>query len=246
MEYPCFMTMEMGDVESDFAYLAVDESGAVVEEPWDNGLKLAAVSKGSMYLRSRKLRGSSDLWVTEASSEDIAVNVYVTESRLIFYCREWKRYKGTGLGLLVAAGMNAVHSSRTKNMVMAGQIRYEWLRDIGFVRKQGWLSDESLDFEYLDTSDQKWSIRLNFPKGTDTQRIANNIAKKTALYRLAMTDEKDDAEIESYAGYANGREIKVVDPKEFSYVTFEMVYKAPSGIEWRPDPARLRMLGNQV
>lgn len=236
MEYKCLYVVNIGSDEADYTYAGVDGNGLVVEEPWDHGLPLLAVTKGNIELESKK--GDSK-WFTELNDDDIKISVMATDSRLVFYCKDYDKggkWIGGATALIANAVEKGIAKARSRGKVMVGHIRYEWLAMVGFIRKTGWLSAEQVTLVYKDTDELIWRLALTFPKGTDTGQIANTIVHKAAIYRRAMTDEKSESEIEFNEAYAKGKRLVVENPKEFSQLFFPNYYHVPSGEKYRPDP----------
>jgi len=240
MTYMCLSEADIGIDKGSYEFAGVDDNGQVVEEPWDHGLRVMGETKGEVNL-SAKGSETNDKWRSVFRIEydsKIKVSVIVTDSRVIFFCPKYKKWSGSGLGMLVAAGANAVNKSRrpegSKGIVLLGHIRYEWLQTIAYIRKTGFLGADQIQLTYQDEDKMHWSLFLNFSKGTDTADIANTIAQKLARYQLAMTDEKSEDDLVTLNKYAQGETITVTNPKEFSSVTFAG-YKAPFGEKHRPD-----------
>jgi hypothetical protein len=84
-----------------------------------------AGSSGGLGTHARHLPNLKDAWL------------YLTDARAIFAVANFNPgggWSGSGMGLLVAEAANAVskarHRSLAKSAIVAGHIRYQWLRAI--------------------------------------------------------------------------------------------------------------------
>ena len=120
-------------------------------------------------------------------------------------------------------------------MRIIGQVRYEWLHLVGFRRKASMLTFEGLSLTYQD-GESFYNTYLVFPKGTDTEFLANAVVKSACKYRLAMKDAKSEDDIEFFRKYSEtGRIEPKAETRELSSIILPHCYRAPFGEEFRPD-----------
>jgi hypothetical protein len=171
--------------------------------------------------------------------EKIDITVFITDSRVALHCAKYDKgggWVGDPLSSLVLnAGSKLLAARRRKGKVLLGQIRYEWLKAIGYSRKTGWLSSDTIRLFWTDTDEVNWYLDLTFPKNTDTEFMAHDILRRACRYRQEMTDEKDEVELKFYRDYLGGTRITPAeDSKNLSFIRFPNHYFAPRGEKNRP------------
>ncbi|GHU64973.1 hypothetical protein AGMMS49983_11880 [Clostridia bacterium] len=226
--YQCIYPVETGSGAS-FEYAGADRGGRLIEEPWDFGLQAVAVTNNiKIYSKAAGLGSNLEM------SEDIEITVFVTSSRIAFYCEKYDKgstWWGIGGGALIALAITAASKAqakkRTAGTVMVGHIRYEWLSSISCSRGEAWYDDNYIVLGYKDSNKVGWEVRLEFPrKKTNVNVIANQIVRKACFYKLAMKTEKSEREIAEFAEYAQS------DLTSFKNLRYSY---APGGEEFRPN-----------
>ena len=236
MVYRCLYPVEKGNSRLDFQYAGASGSGRLLEEPLDHGLELLGTSK---HIDVISRSGGLEL------SGDLAIKIYMSRSRIAFYCEKYDKgsmYSGFGIGavgLVMTAVSKANAKKRSEGMALAGHIRFEWLKGLSFDRKKSFLTDDSITFHYNDT-DAGWCLlHFSFPKGTETDKMAHTIIKNACRYKLAMSDTKTSEQAGLLSAYCQGKRI---DPSVTGSGWKEeglKAYQAPEGEEYRPDPKEL-------
>jgi hypothetical protein len=135
---------------------------------------------------------------------DVKIDIYITDGRLALACEKYDKgggWVGFGTGALVAVAANAVSkaraASRSRGKVLVGHIRYPWLKAVGASSKSGFASSEAIRIEYsekLSAAPVRKLIELTLPKNIDATLVAEEVARRTAAFRLAYyPDMKPDA-----------------------------------------------------
>lgn len=238
MEFEAFTIAAVGDRDEPFAYPITDEQSSIIEELWDHGLQNVLTS--NMFAVSKKNQYQNQ-WQFQMSNE-MQTSFYVTDSRVAFLCEHFDNGNSyTGQGALIAEAISRAKAhKRTKGKVFLGQIRYEWLRTIGYKRKVSYGTKDIVSLRYIDTDKNSFALDFFFKKGTDTEFIANDILRRACIYRLAMTDneekEKQEGSVAFFEKYSTGGKITPTDnPKEdFSLISIPFSYYAPGGKKFRP------------
>ncbi len=235
MSYILMYKCRMGDEKDSFIYLTTDYDGNVIPERFDNGLN-HRVTIDKMTAQYR-IKGSKE-YKTEYQYLDDKIDFYITESRLIFKVQSLKR-KVKFQGSFVDMGVSAVFAKQRNKKVdgyfVGGQIRYEWLKSIMYMEKDGFGDSDKLRFSYVDNDEISWLITVSFPGPMDVKFIANEILHMSCRYRLKMTDEKKEEEVKYLEKYLTEEITPSQDPKnEFSLFSYKGYYLAPAGSAYRP------------
>ena len=231
--YECLNEAHIGiDRGDDFAFAGLTDDVTVIEDPWDFSLmRLFGNVADWMSLKAKSdATGGKYKPVIEATNSDNnIINGYATSSRLVFLCPKWKRWKGSGaIGLLIAAGANAHIDSKSpqgsKGMALLGQIRYEWLRSIGFQEKSYGINMWGIYYRYEDDDGIEWELSFGLHKFKNDALVAHQatsgILQRAARYRLAMTDKKSAEYVAFLNEYANGKNHPRHKPQGSSMGTF--------------------------
>ena len=240
--YRAVNVMEYGSHGWSYVYPNIDENGRILADAADHGIGTPVTVK---TITVKKLPKGAKSYEQSIRAQDIYMELYVTDARIIFLCDKYDK-GGSWYGGLTALALNAVErgvaSARTKGKTLAGHIRYEWLKYVMYVRKTGVLSDEQMRFVYKDRAGTSWQIDVVLDKRVDSSMVANDIMHRAAALRKAMRDEDGVITQESrdfFAQHAHpAAKIQHVDKKDtFSSVQFPQNYLAPAGEglnpEWR-------------
>ena len=231
---------EIGDQSNPFIYPATDDMCNLIEEPWDGEIGYPTAVKGIVV--SNHFAGESD-YAKAMDTGDAKFDFYVTDSRVIMLCKKYdKGSTWIGFGAigataaLVGTAVSKVRAAvRSKGTALLGHIRYEWLFAVGYARKEGWLTDDLVQLFYQDSQGTGWFFNIPFPKGTDTEYIANKIMQQASKYRLSMNDEKSESTKRFLERYAKGEKIpQNGDSINKGLCFFPDNYFAPYGEEMRP------------
>jgi hypothetical protein len=242
MPFEIFAIANYGDNESPFAYPVTDAQGQLVEEKWDNGLGNVLTSTSYTMLAKTKHQGQFQLKTVPNCA--LKFTLTVTDARIACLCDDYDfgdvRYSslGTNSDLL-----NFVQRRRAKKRsagkVYLGHIRYEWLEAVGYKRKVSMNTNDELRFMYQDTERTTYILDFIFPKGTDTEFLANDILHRACRYRLAMTDTENEGRQKATAFFMQYSVSGKIEPDEdqkkyHSCITIPHYYFAPGGEKFRP------------
>ena len=241
-DYRAVNVMEYGSHGWSYVYPNIDQNGRILADAADHGIGTPVIVK---TITVKRLPKGAKSYEQSIRAQDIYMEMYVTDARVIFLCDKYDK-GGSWYGGLTALALNAVErgvaSARTKGKTLAGHIRYEWLKYVMYVRKTGVLSDEQMRFVYKDRAGTAWQIDVVLDKHVDSSIVANDIMHRAAALRKAMRDDDDVITQESrdfYTQHAHpAAKIQHVEEKNtFSSVQFPQNYLAPAGEglnpEWR-------------
>lgn len=236
MGYTAVVSREIGDTTEGFEWAAVDENRKVVEEVWDGGL-------GEQYIATKLeiQEKNNDRWEVSTRLDNIILEVYVTNSRVIVKCDRYDKGDSRWIGGFSALAMNAIERGigavRSRGKALIGHIRYEWLMAICYQKKTGWLSDNVIRLFYNDNEDRQNYVELTFKKNQDISSLANKVLHKAIAYRRSMTDEKAEEFLSFLKEYSDVSRLipESNDSKVMSCLVFPDAYMAPFGSEFRPE-----------
>ncbi len=237
-EYCCAGIVETGPADDPFRVPAADELYRVIPEIQDHGL---GEPLHATAVKVEKKAPGTDRYFEVMGGSNIELDVYITDSRVVFACEKYN--KGNGgrwTGGLTAIALNAVtrgvEGRLRRGKILLGMVRYEWFAMLGYFRKVSWLTDERLLILYADSQKNLWRVLLTFKKQTDASLVAGDVLRRACMYRTRMTDELGDSEREFYDRFLiRGETIPVSsDPDTASAVKFPTYYKAPGGESHRP------------
>lgn len=237
--YRAISVMEYGDYDWPFVYPGISEDGRIIEEPADHGLGMVIAKTLDV---SCLAKGESK-YKTVMRVSDIKMEVYVTDARVIFLCDQYDK-GGTWSGGLTAVALTAIErgeaKARTRGKTLAGHIRYEWLKHIMYIRKNGMLSSEALRLIYSDRSGNYWCVEVDFNKSVDSSVIANDIMHRAAFLRANLNNDEGvipETSMQFYREHAQADAIIEHNPAKNTYssITFPENYKAPGAEGLNPE-----------
>lgn len=236
MSFLCAQIRPIGKAVDEFSYVSTTEEGQLLKEELDLGLDNYVPARKIIL---KKYTAQRRYWDTIFEIEDkLPVDVYITASRLTVLCKKYDKggtWYGAPISSLIMTGIErAVASAKRKNKILTGMIRYEWIERILYSRKIKWSENETLCIHYRDTEKTLYRLIIWFNKDIDSSFIANELLHKVCLYRLAMSDEKDEDEIKFFQKYLTENIEHDNDPKKMSDIGFPSKYYAPMGEKFRP------------
>jgi hypothetical protein len=214
-----------------------EEKGSVRMEQWDGQpLRLAASSITVQELRSGK-------WRTLQQVRDVKLDVLVTDSRLLVSCGKFDKGGGWvgfgGGGVLFALAANGVSKARAAHRrhgkLLVGQVRYPWLRCVGYKPKAGWGSNEELRLGVVTKSGegerQELFLDLALPKNVDSAAVARAVVMRAAAYRLAYTEVADE-DRPKLVELSEGPALASPEPKKFALYHIPRYYHVSTAVAY--------------
>lgn len=203
----------------------------VTGEPLDGGFGTAL--QVSKIVVRRKVGNS---YKTVLATKDISFQVWITASRVVFYCKKFEKgggWVGFGLGgLAVAVVANsvsmAVAASRRKGKALVGNLRYPWISRVSFSPRNGFGTDDDVRLTFVDGTDNsrpECDITFSLSRGSDANRTARHIVDRIIAYRYASGEQMDADEL---AGFEALRLSGLIAPPQKGYLSS---YRIPSS--WR-------------
>ena len=235
--FEAYSLMVPGPHSKPFSFAQINNNYELIAEPHDHGHDLVNIT-GIAFER----RGANDkAFAVSSKILNNKADLYVTDSRVVVVCRDYnKGSTGRWVGGLTAIGLNQIHraveNKRRANHVFVAMLRYEWLANVMYLPKQGILSDNKIALVYEDKTHVRWRVTFFCKGGTDVAAIANDILHRTCRYRLAMTNNKTDEQIEFFNKYAHESIAPANNKDSFSNCPIIHYYYAPYGEDYRPEP----------
>jgi hypothetical protein len=163
---------------------------------------------------------------------NVKLDLLVSESRVILACQKYEKgggWVGFGAGAFVAVAANgaskALAAHRRRGKVLVGQVRYPWLRCVGFKPKLGWASSEQLRLGVsvpMSGGNQcQLLLDATLPKDVAAAKVAHAIVAHAARYRLEHSSVADD-ERQRYEELIDGPPLAPPEAKKFA------VYQMPT------------------
>jgi hypothetical protein len=196
MTYNVLAVCENGE-ENFPIYPTLNDDLLVMGEPLDGGFgETIQVSRVTV----RRKVGNS--YQTVMQTKDLSFQVWVTASRVVFYCKKFEKgggWVGFGLGgLAVAIVANsvsaAVAANRRKGKALIGNIRYPWVSSVMFSPRSGYGSENDVRIAYVDgTEDSRpdCDITFSIERHRDANLLARHIADRVIAYRYSSGEEMD-------------------------------------------------------
>lgn len=215
------------DSGDDVRYPALSDTsgpGIIAMEPYDgpNVTRVVATAVTVMRVGNPGLKTLTRL-------RDVKIDVYITDGRLALACEKYDKGGGWvgfgGAAFLVAVAANAVSkaraASRSRGKVLAGHIRYPWLKAVGASSKSGFTSTEAIRLEYsemLSGTPVRKLIELTLPKNIDATLVASEIVRRAAAYRLAYYPNMTAEAREKFASLSQAPpRLLQPQPKQFAF-----------------------------
>jgi hypothetical protein len=136
----------------------------------------------------------------------VRIDIFITDARFAVACSKYDKGGGWVGGATAMVVFNTVSKARAKlrsrGKMLAGQVRYPWLRWVASSPKTGYTSEETLILQCADENGTAMTLTLTLPKNIDASRVAAEIADRAARYRL-FSEELDGearAGIEAHLG----------------------------------------------
>lgn len=203
MTYNVLAVCQNGD-ENFPLFPALNDELLVVGEELDGGFgETIQVSK---VIVRRKI-GNSFTTVTE--TKDLSFQVWVTASRVIFYCKKFEKgggWMGWGVGGLAVAIVansvsHAIAASRRKGKALVGSIRYPWVSSVMFAPRNGMGTENQVRLVYVDgTEDSRPECDITFyiERHRDANLLARHIVDRVIASRYASGEQMDADELAAF------------------------------------------------
>lgn len=138
--------------------------------------------------------------VRVARANDIRIQVMVTDARITLACSKYDKGGGWvgGIGgmIVLNTASKLLASARRRGKMLVGQVRYPWILWVGSTPRRGWGTNEAVAIECRTPEDKPARLTLLLPKDVDASKIAAEICRRAARFRLASeVDLSDDERI---------------------------------------------------
>ena len=148
-------------------------------------------------------------YTTVTETKDIVFQVWITASRVIFYCKKFEKgggWVGFGLGGLAVAVVansvsHAIAANRRKGKALIGNIRYPWVSSVMFSPRNGFGTEENVRIAFVDGTDDsrpEGDITFSIERHNNANRVARNIVDRVIAYRYASGEDLDTEELRRF------------------------------------------------
>jgi hypothetical protein len=159
----------------------------------------------------------------------VRIDIFITDSRFALACSKYDKGGGWVGGATAMVAFNTVSKARaalrSRGKMLAGQVRYPWLRWVASAPKTGFASEETLVLQCAAENGTAMTLRLTLPKNIDASRVAAEIADRAARYRLAS----EELDPEARAGIEGHLDSQSRVPAGGEKQAFEMAAPWPVG-----------------
>jgi len=129
----------------------------------------------------------------------IEAEMIISDARVAVACLNYNREGGVGVGIFVAAAINAARKARTARSedpeILVGQVRYPWLWTIGCHASSGFGAGPGQIHLGLNVGSRKAPLPTLLTvsvKGESAERVAREITRRAVAYRLTHEKIEDD------------------------------------------------------
>lgn len=213
------ITIRTAEYEDGSLYPVLGDERNEIDFERLDGRNLKTVYASAVHVR----RSAGSTLVKEVSVPDVKVSVYITDARVAIACSKYDKGGGWIGGSVAVPVLNlaskARAASRRRGKMLVGHVRYPWLASVGFTEKTGFGSTDSLRLGVVDTAggaNRSLFLDLDFPKGTDTARLAHLISQRCATYRLRHDADLTPDQRTKFEALASGPTQHAV-PKKFVF-----------------------------
>lgn len=196
MTYNVLAVCENGE-ETFPLYPVLNDDILVTGEALDGGFG-EPIQVSRVVIRRRVGNG----YKTVMETKDLAFQVWITASRVVFYCKKFEKgggWVGWGLGGLAVAVVansvsHAIAAKRRKGKALVGNLRYPWVSNVMFSPRAGFGTENDVRISFVDgTEDSRpeCDITFSIERHNDANRVARHIVDRIIAYRYASGEEMD-------------------------------------------------------
>lgn len=172
----------------------------------------------------------------------VRIDFFITDARLAVACSKYDKGGGWVGGATTMVLFNAASKARAKlrsrGKMLAGQVRYPWLRWVASTPKTGFTSEETLILQCAAENGTPMTLTLTLPKNVEASRVAAEIADRAARYRLSSEELDADSRAGIEAHLGGQARVAVAGEKS--------VFEMPAPLPVSEDSARLAPNGEVI
>lgn len=243
-EYPFLFLANSAEPAHPYIFANINEDKTLCLEPEDGEVFRIRMTGLSVSMRKKGEKQFAKAISDPACSDYV---LYITDDRIAVINPKYNKDRSAGwMGfgsletMVVASALTyaerGIRAALRQEKAHAGQIRYEWISDIGYDSKVKFLDNETLRIVYVDRKKTVWKVDIFVnKKDAEAETLAKLILKKAAKIRDVMTDEKDQKCVDFIADVLSGKKTinKSDDPSKFSMISFPDFFYASFGAEYR-------------
>jgi hypothetical protein len=122
----------------------------------------------------------------------VRIDFFITDARFALCCSKYDKgggWVGGPTAMIVFNGVSKARAAlRSRGKVLAGQVRYPWLRWVASAPKTGYKTEEALALGWATEDGTALKLNLHLPKEVHSAAVAAEIAERAARYRLASEE----------------------------------------------------------
>jgi hypothetical protein len=216
------LSIRTAEHDDDTMYPVFGDEVEIGIEP-DDGANIKTYVATEVEVRVLSGSGSSRV----LRIHDVKAKVFVTDCRTAVAIEKYEKGGGwisTSVTTMVVlnAASHARASRRRKGKMVVGQVRHQWLYQVGHLPKQGFIGSNRLRLlvaDYNGGDKRHLIVDLTFPKSVDTGAIAADIARRAATYRLGRDETFGE---EEKATFERLTKAEALAPAQGSFVLHKM------------------------
>jgi len=227
------LTITEPDETPSFAYPSITPELTLVMDESDGD------TIGPIYANAAKVAqfdAKRQKMVTVASVEDVKIDVYITEARVVLICTKYDKgggWIGGPAAIALNAGSKILAANRRRGKALTAQMRYPWISRVSFQPKRGLGGVEAIRFRF-SSEGVTMTLEIQLDKSTDSGPMAFEIVKRLVAYRLADTDEKSAEETRAFRALVDAGQAATPPKGEMGSYVIPTSYPARSGAKFAP------------
>lgn len=227
------LTVTQPDETSSFAYPSITPELTLVMDALDGdiiGPIHANAATVEQFDEKRKKM------VTVASVQDVKIDVYITEARVVLVCEKYDKgggWIGGPVTIALNAGSKILAANRRRGKALTAQMRYPWIARVMFQPKRGFGGFEAIKFTFVSEG-VTMTLQIQLDKSTDSGPMAYEIVKRLVAYRLADTDDKSSEELSAFHALLAAGQVETPPKGQMGQYAIPTSYPAGGGENFAP------------
>jgi hypothetical protein len=227
------LTVTQPDETPSFAFPSITPELTLVMDESDGDIIGPIHANAAMVAQFSEKRQKM---VTVASVEEVKIEVYVTEARVVLICKKYDKgggWIGGPAAIAFNAGSKILAANRRRGKALTAQIRYPWIARVLFQPKRGFGGVEAIKFSFKSEG-TSMTLQIQLDKSTDSGSMAYEIVKRLVAYRLADTDDKSPEELKAFHALLDAGQAEAPPKGKMGSYVIPTSYPAGGGAQYAP------------
>lgn len=174
--------------------------------------------------------------VNVASVQEVKIDVYITEARVVLICKKYDKgggWVGGPAAIAFNAGSKILAANRRRGKALTAQLRYPWIDKLLFQPKRGFRGVEAIKFAFKSEG-ISMTLQIQLDKSTDSGPMAYEIVRRLVAYRLADTDDKSPEELKAFHALLDAGQAETPPQGQMGKYVIPTSYGAGGGEKYAP------------